>query len=63
MVDSSTTLMPVEEYLALSEKPYFEYRDRVLRQKAMPTYGHSQMELRLSNLINQLAIGLTAGPN
>jgi Uma2 family endonuclease len=61
MVDS-TTLVTVEEYFAISEKPYFEYLDGVLRQKAMPTYDHSQMELRLSNLINHLAIGLTAGP-
>jgi Uma2 family endonuclease len=61
MVDSKT-LTPVEEYLALGEKPYFEYLDGVLRQKAMPTFDHSQMELRLSNLINQLAIGLIAGP-
>ena len=61
MIDS-TTLVTVEEYFAISEKPYFEYLDGVLRQKAMPTYEHSQTELRLSNLINQLAIGLTAGP-
>jgi Uma2 family endonuclease len=58
MVDS-TTLMPVEEYLALSEKPYFEYLDGVLRQKAMPTRKHGKMEFRLSTLIEQSGFDAT----
>ena len=52
MIDS-TTRMPVEEYLALSSKPYCEYLDGVLRQKAWPTYEHGMMEGRLPTLINQ----------
>ena len=58
----STALVSVEEYLAISEKPYFEYLDGVLRQKAWPMYNHSQMEGRLPNLINQAHLGLVAVP-
>jgi Uma2 family endonuclease len=58
MVDS-TTLMSVEEYLALSEKPYFEYLDGVLRQKAMPTRKHGKMEFRLLTLIEQSGFDAT----
>jgi Uma2 family endonuclease len=54
----STTLVTVEEYLALSEKPYFEYLDGVLRQKAMPTFKHSKMQRRLLNLIEQVRLDL-----
>ena len=61
MVDS-TTLVTVEEYLAISEKPYFEYLDGVLRQKAMPTYDHGMMEWRLLSLINKPAARFTACP-
>ncbi len=61
MVDS-TTLMPVEEYLALSQKPYFEYLDGVLRQKAMPTYKHSKMQRRLLNLIDRAQLALEPVP-
>jgi Uma2 family endonuclease len=59
---ASAALMPVEEYLALTSKPYCEYRDGVLRQKAMPTYKHGKMELRLGNLINRLDCGFEATP-
>ena len=61
MVDS-TTLVTVEEYLAISEKPYFEYLDGVLRQKAMPTYEHGMMEWRFLSLINKPAAGFAACP-
>jgi Uma2 family endonuclease len=58
----NTTLMSAEEYLAISEKPYFEYLDGVLRQKAWPTYEHGMMEGRLPTLINQAHLGLEALP-
>ena len=32
---SATALMPVEDYLRLTEKPYREYRDGVVSQKAL----------------------------
>ena len=41
---SSTTLVPVEEYLRLTEKPNCEYRDGVLYPKAMPTTFHGILE-------------------
>ena len=59
MVDS-TTLVTVEEYFAISEKPYFEYLDGVLRQKSMPTRKHGKMEFRLSDLIGQSELGFDA---
>jgi Uma2 family endonuclease len=38
---STATLVPVDAYLRLTEKPYREYRDGVLYPKAMPTKLHS----------------------
>jgi Uma2 family endonuclease len=61
IVDSAT-LMPVEEYLVLTVKPYCEYLDGVLRQKAWPTYDHGKMQMRLCNLTNQAHLGLEALP-
>jgi Uma2 family endonuclease len=58
MVDS-TTLMPVEEYFAITEKPYFEYLDGVLRQKAMPTRKHGKMEFLLTALIERSGFDAT----
>jgi len=57
-----TALISVEEYFAISEKPYFEYLDGVLRQKAWPTYEHGKMQMRLCNLIDQARLGLEALP-
>ena len=41
---SSTTLVPVEDYLRLTEKPNCEYRDGVLYPKAMATTFHGILE-------------------
>jgi hypothetical protein len=41
MVMGATALMPIEEYLRLTEKPYREYRDGVVSPKAMPAKLHS----------------------
>jgi Uma2 family endonuclease len=57
-----TALISVEEYFAITEKPYFEYLDGVLRQKAWPTYDHGKMQIRLCNLIDQARLGLEALP-
>jgi Uma2 family endonuclease len=48
---STTTLVPVEAYLRMTEKPYREYRDGVLYPKAMPTKLHSIIQLALANLL------------
>src|SRR5207248_11182748 len=52
-VATSTTLIPVEEYLRTSYKPACDYIDGVLRQKPMPTYKHGLTEYNVSFLINQ----------
>lgn len=44
-------LVPVEEYLRLTEKPHREYRDGVLYPKAMPTRLHSIIQRVLTNLL------------
>ena len=48
---SSTTLVPVEEYLRYSEKPYCEYKDGVMYPKAMPTEFHSIVQFALQVLL------------
>ncbi|MGD1069669.1 MAG: Uma2 family endonuclease [Bryobacteraceae bacterium] len=44
---STTALMPVEEYLRLTEKPYCEYRDGVVSPRAMPTKFHAIIQYAL----------------
>ena len=48
---TSTTLVPVEEYLRYSEKPYCEYKDGVMNPKAMPTKFHSIIQFALQVLL------------
>ncbi|MGA2115268.1 MAG: Uma2 family endonuclease [Bryobacteraceae bacterium] len=48
---SSTALIPVEEYLRLTEKPYCEYRDGAIFRKAMPTKLHSMIQYALLLLL------------
>ena len=56
---TSTSLMPVEEYLRLSEKPNCEYRDGVLYPKAMATSFHAILQIMLGLMLRRL--GLQAG--
>src|SRR5580704_1856124 len=60
---SSTTLVPVDEYLRLTEKPNCEYRDGVLYPKATPTTFHGILEpvlwLALRKLGLQAAVEVT----
>src|SRR5450432_1265371 len=51
MVMSTTALMPVEDYLRLTEKPYCEYRDGVVSSKALPTKLHSLIQGALLMLL------------
>jgi Uma2 family endonuclease len=48
--------MPVEEYLRLTEKPYFEYRDGVVSQKAMSTKFHSIIQYALLMLLREQGV-------
>ncbi len=62
MLMSSTTLVPVEEYLRYSDKPNCEYRDGVLYPKPMPTTFHGLLEFMLvSEWLRRL--GLQAAPS
>ncbi|MEP7354308.1 MAG: Uma2 family endonuclease [Acidobacteriota bacterium] len=56
---STTTLVPVEEYLRMTEKPYREYRDGVLYPKPMHTWSHGVIQAILAGLLRKL--GLQAG--
>jgi Uma2 family endonuclease len=56
MVMSTTALMPVEEYLRLTEKPYREYRDGVAAPKAMPTKLHSIIQRVLMTLLQSQGV-------
>jgi len=53
---STTTLMPVEEYLRLTEKPYCEYRDGVVSPKAMGTKFHSIIQRVLMTLLQRQGV-------
>lgn len=57
---STATLVPVEEYLRMTEKPYCEYRDGVLYPKAMPAKFHSLMQGMLAAMLR--AQGVTPFP-
>jgi Uma2 family endonuclease len=48
---STTALMPVDEYLRLTEKPYCEYRDGAVSAKAMPTKFHAIIQYALLMLL------------
>ena len=48
---STIALVPVDEYLRDSEKPYCEYRDGVIYAKAMPTKLHSIIQRLLPELL------------
>ena len=53
---SSTTLVPVEEYLRSSEKPNCEYKDGVLYPKALPTKFHSMIQRVLLMLLSKRGV-------
>ena len=56
MVMSTTALMPVEEYLHLTDKPYREYRDGVVSSKALPTKLHSIIQGVLMTLLQNQGV-------
>ena len=57
---SSTTLVPVEEYLRYAEIPNCEYRDGVLYPKSLPARFHGLLEFMLVVMLRKL--GLQAAP-
>lgn len=54
---SATALMPVEEYLRLTEKPYCEYRDGAVWPKARSDKLHSIIQRALSEQTGGEAAG------
>lgn len=52
----ATALMPVEDYLRLTEKPYREYRDGVVSAKAMPTKYHAVIQRVLITLLGNQGV-------
>jgi Uma2 family endonuclease len=53
---STTALMSVDEYLRLTEKPYCEYRDGAVSQKAMPTKFHAIIQRVLMMLLQNQGV-------
>lgn len=53
---STTALMPVEEYLRLTEKPYCKYRDGVVSPKSMATKLHSLVQCALLMLLRNQGV-------
>src|ERR1700686_1236686 len=56
MLMSTTALMPVDEYLRLTEKPYCEYREGAVSPKAMPTKFHAIIQRVLMTLLQNLGV-------
>ena len=56
MLMSTPALMPLHEYLRLTEKPYREYRDGVVSPKAMPTKYHSIIQRVLIALLQNQGV-------
>jgi Uma2 family endonuclease len=48
---STMALTPVEDYLRLAEKPFREYRDGVICEKAMRTKFHALIQFALQMLL------------
>jgi len=57
---STATLVSVEEYLSMTDKPEYEFREGVLYQKSMPTKFHGALEFMLVLMLRKL--GLEAYP-
>jgi Uma2 family endonuclease len=53
---NTAALMPVDEYLRLTEKPYREYMDGVIHSKPMPTKFHSALEFMLVLMLRKLGL-------
>ncbi len=53
---STTALMPVDDYLRLTGKPYAEYRDGEVTTKALPTKLHSLLQFALLLLLRKQGV-------
>jgi Uma2 family endonuclease len=57
---SATALVPVEDYLRRTEKPYCEYVDGVLHPKPMATLLHSLIQFTLQVLLRRQGLQAAA---
>ena len=55
---TAAAVIPVEEYLRSTEKPYREYRDGVVSPKAMPTKLHSILQRALVTMLQSQGIAV-----
>ncbi len=53
---STATLVSVEEYLRMTDKPEYEFREGTLTQKSMPTKFHGALEFMLVVLLRKLGL-------
>lgn len=53
---STATLVSVDEFLRITEKPHREYREGIVTVKAKPTKFHSLVMLALANLLQQQGV-------
>jgi Uma2 family endonuclease len=53
---SAATLVSVEEYLSMTDKPYREYRDGEVSIKAIPTKLHSAVQWALMKLLHDQGV-------
>src|SRR5271155_4315942 len=53
---STTALMSVDEYLRLTEKPYYEYREGSVSPKALPTKFHAIIQCVLMTLLQNQGV-------
>jgi Uma2 family endonuclease len=57
----AANLVPVQDYLARTAKPYSEFEDGVLSQKPISTWEHSALQSILGYLILKHSLGLLPG--
>jgi len=50
-MSTTATLVSVQEFLRLSDKPAFEFQNGILRQKPLPTWKHSLLQARIAHLL------------
>jgi Uma2 family endonuclease len=55
---TTAAVIPVEEYLRLTGKPYSEYRDGVVSSKSMPTKLHSIIQRVLTMILQRQGVSV-----
>jgi Uma2 family endonuclease len=60
IMSTATALIPVEDYLRLTDKPTCEYREGTLYRKPMPTKFHGVLEFMLVAMLRKLGLDAVA---